>query len=41
MTAPSAADAAAEAADFAAVKAGAARGLGTLGDILKKQLPRK
>ena len=39
MTAPSAADAAAEAADFAAVKASAQRGLGTLGDILKKRLP--
>ncbi|HWM88471.1 MAG TPA: 30S ribosomal protein S1 [Kofleriaceae bacterium] len=41
MTAQSAADAAAEAADFAAVKASADRGLGTLGDILKKQLTRK
>jgi small subunit ribosomal protein S1 len=41
MTAPSAADAAAEAADFAAVRASAQRGLGTLGDILKKRLPPK
>ena len=41
MTAPSAADAAAEAADFAAVKASAQRGLGTLGDILKKRLSPK
>jgi small subunit ribosomal protein S1 len=39
LTAQSAADAAAEAADFAAVRAGAERGLGTLGDILKKRLP--
>ncbi|HYU15237.1 MAG TPA: 30S ribosomal protein S1 [Candidatus Acidoferrum sp.] len=41
MTAQSAADAAAEAADFAAVKAGADRGFGTLGDLLKSRLPRK
>jgi small subunit ribosomal protein S1 len=41
LTAPSAADAAAEAADFAAVKASAQRGLGTLGDILKRRLPPK
>jgi len=41
MTAPSADEAAAEAADFAAVRAGAQRGLGTLGDILKRRLPPK
>jgi small subunit ribosomal protein S1 len=41
LTAQSAADAADEAADFAAVKAGAERGLGTLGDILKKRLAPK
>ena len=41
LTAQSADDAAAEAADFAAVRAGAERGLGTFGDLLKKRLPSK
>jgi small subunit ribosomal protein S1 len=41
MTAPSADEAAADAADFAAVRASAQRGLGTFGDILKRRLPPK
>jgi small subunit ribosomal protein S1 len=41
MTAPSEAEAAEAAADIAAVKARTPRGLGTLGDILKKRLPPK
>jgi small subunit ribosomal protein S1 len=41
LTAQSSAEAAAEAADFAAVRAGAEKGLGTLGDILKKRLQPK